>query len=242
MTEDEIVGEHHLSDGHKFEWTLEVADGLGGLACCQVSKIWTTLNDWIELNDIYVNTIFFSSCMCLKCVVCLDHLSVWCRWNRFSLITFPSPLRPAFVSHGALVFPEVVLTLWVFCIRGGQCAWPGLWWLSCCLLEYCASSFLHPVRGQNSLQNSPLPEERSEVLLLLIAVSPWCWLSLETERLLVCVSTQFSYFCSILSDPLGVEGWKDIWKWVWVPWKKPSGSGEVLHVLLLVFFSHFPLT
>ena len=185
---------------------------------------------------------FFSSCMCLKCVVCLDHLSVWCRWNRFSLITFPSPLRPAFVSHGALVFPEVVLTLWVFCIRGGQCAWPGLWWLSCCLLEYCASSFLHPVRGQNSLQNSPLPEERSEVLLLLIAVSPWCWLSLETERLLVCVSTQFSYFCSILSDPLGVEGWKDIWKWVWVPWKKPSGSGEVLHVLLLVFFSHFPLT
>ena len=241
MTEDEIVREHHRSDGRKFEWTLEVVDGLEGLACCQVSKIWTTLNDWTELNDIYVNTIFFSSCMCLKCVVCLDHLSVWCRWNRFSLITFPSPLRPAFVSHGALVFPEVVLTLWVFCIRGGQCAWPGLWWLSCCLLEYCASSFLHPVRGQNSLQNSPLPEERSEVLLLLIAVSPWCWLSLETERLLVCVSTQFSYFCSILSDPLGVEGWKDIWKWVWVPWKKPSGSGEVLHVLL-VFFSHFPLT
>ena len=162
----------------------------------------------------------------------------WCSWNRFSLIPFPSPLRTSFVSYGALVFPEVVLTLWLFCIRRGQCAWPGLCWLSGCLLEYCASSSF---RGQNSLQNSPLPEERSGVLLL-IAVSPWCWLSLETERLLDCVSTQFPYFCSILSDPLGVEGWKDIWKWVWVPWWKPAGSGEVLHDLLPVFFSHFPLT
>ena len=34
MTEDEMAGWHHRLDGHGFEWTLEVGDGQGGLACC----------------------------------------------------------------------------------------------------------------------------------------------------------------------------------------------------------------
>ena len=34
MTEDEMVGWHHLLDGHGFGWTLGVGDALGGLACC----------------------------------------------------------------------------------------------------------------------------------------------------------------------------------------------------------------
>ena len=34
MTEDEMVGLHHWLDGHGFEWTPEVGDGQGGLACC----------------------------------------------------------------------------------------------------------------------------------------------------------------------------------------------------------------
>ena len=34
MTEDEMAGWHHRLDGHEFEWTLEVGDGQGGLACC----------------------------------------------------------------------------------------------------------------------------------------------------------------------------------------------------------------
>ena len=34
MTEDEMVGWHHLLDGHEFEQTLGVGDGQGGLACC----------------------------------------------------------------------------------------------------------------------------------------------------------------------------------------------------------------
>ena len=34
MTEDEMVGWHHHPDGHEFEWTPEVSDGQGGLACC----------------------------------------------------------------------------------------------------------------------------------------------------------------------------------------------------------------
>ena len=33
-TEDEMAGWHHWLDGHKFEWTLGVGDGQGGLVCC----------------------------------------------------------------------------------------------------------------------------------------------------------------------------------------------------------------
>ena len=32
-TEDEMVGWHHLLNGHGFGWTLGVCDGQGGLAC-----------------------------------------------------------------------------------------------------------------------------------------------------------------------------------------------------------------
>ena len=34
MTDNEMVGWHHWLDGHEFEWTLEVGDGQGSLACC----------------------------------------------------------------------------------------------------------------------------------------------------------------------------------------------------------------
>ena len=34
MTEDEMVGWHHLLNGHEFEQALGVGDGQGGLACC----------------------------------------------------------------------------------------------------------------------------------------------------------------------------------------------------------------
>ena len=33
-TENEMVGWHQRRDGHVFEWTLGVAEGQGGLACC----------------------------------------------------------------------------------------------------------------------------------------------------------------------------------------------------------------
>ena len=33
-TEDEMVGWHHRLNGRGFEWTAEVGDGQGGLACC----------------------------------------------------------------------------------------------------------------------------------------------------------------------------------------------------------------
>ena len=34
MTEDEMAGWHHRLNGHEFEETKGVGDGLGGLACC----------------------------------------------------------------------------------------------------------------------------------------------------------------------------------------------------------------
>ena len=34
LTEDEMAGWHHRLDGHEFEWTPEVVDGQGSLACC----------------------------------------------------------------------------------------------------------------------------------------------------------------------------------------------------------------
>ena len=33
MTEEEMVGWHHLLNGHGFGWTPGVCDGQGGLAC-----------------------------------------------------------------------------------------------------------------------------------------------------------------------------------------------------------------
>ena len=34
MTEDEMVGWHHQLNGDELEYTPEVGDGQGGLACC----------------------------------------------------------------------------------------------------------------------------------------------------------------------------------------------------------------
>ena len=52
-TENEMVGWHHRLNGHEFEWTPGIGDGQGGLACCEihgVTKSWTGLSDWTELN------------------------------------------------------------------------------------------------------------------------------------------------------------------------------------------------
>ena len=53
-TEDEMAGWHHRLDGREFEWTPEVGDGQGGLACCdswghKESDMTERLN-WTELK------------------------------------------------------------------------------------------------------------------------------------------------------------------------------------------------
>ena len=49
MTEDEMVGWHHLLNGHGFGWTPGVGDGQGGLTCW-VANGQTWLSDWTELD------------------------------------------------------------------------------------------------------------------------------------------------------------------------------------------------
>ena len=57
MREDEMAGWHHRLDGRESEWTLEVGDGQGGLACCDSlghkESDTTELLTWTELNDDY---------------------------------------------------------------------------------------------------------------------------------------------------------------------------------------------
>ena len=51
-TEDEMAGWHHCLDGCESQWTLEVGDGQGGLACAVihgVAKSRTRLSNWSDL-------------------------------------------------------------------------------------------------------------------------------------------------------------------------------------------------
>ena len=57
MTEDEMVGWHDQLNGHGFGWTLGVADGQGGLACCgswdrKESDRTEQLNELTLLNQV----------------------------------------------------------------------------------------------------------------------------------------------------------------------------------------------
>ena len=51
-TEDEMAGWNHGLNGDEFEKTLGVGDGQEGLVFCDhgVTKSWTRLSDWTELN------------------------------------------------------------------------------------------------------------------------------------------------------------------------------------------------
>ena len=51
-TEDEMVGWHHRLNGHEFGWTLSWwwTERPGMLHFCGVTKSWTWLSDWTELN------------------------------------------------------------------------------------------------------------------------------------------------------------------------------------------------
>ena len=55
-TEDEMVGWHHLLDGHGFGWTLGVSDDREAwcAAVHGVTTSWTLLSDWTELS-VYVS-------------------------------------------------------------------------------------------------------------------------------------------------------------------------------------------
>ena len=55
-TEDVMVGWHHWLNGHGLGWTPGVGDGQGGWCAVVhgVSKSWTWLSNWTELNFCYL--------------------------------------------------------------------------------------------------------------------------------------------------------------------------------------------
>ena len=59
-TEDEMVGWHHLLNGHEFEQAMGVGDGQGRLACCSPwghkESVKTERLEWTELNSTEANT------------------------------------------------------------------------------------------------------------------------------------------------------------------------------------------
>ena len=61
VRDDEMAGCHHWLDGRESEWTQEVSDEQGGLACCDlwksVTKCQRRVNDWIELNN-FIHVIY----------------------------------------------------------------------------------------------------------------------------------------------------------------------------------------
>ena len=53
MTEDEMVGWHCQLNGHEFEWTLEVGDGQGDLACCSPwGRKESDMTEWLNCTEL----------------------------------------------------------------------------------------------------------------------------------------------------------------------------------------------
>ena len=52
MTEDEMVGWHHLFNGHEYEQTLGDGEGQGGLECCSPwGRQELDMTEWLNNND-----------------------------------------------------------------------------------------------------------------------------------------------------------------------------------------------
>ena len=65
ITEDKMVGGHHLLNGHEFEWTPGVSDGQGGLVCCTPrSHKESDTTEWLNWTEkIYFQIFFINALM-----------------------------------------------------------------------------------------------------------------------------------------------------------------------------------
>ena len=81
-TEDEMVGWHHLLNGHEFEWTVGVGDGQGHLVCCSpwgckeldMTEQLNWTNQFIKQQDISDSSYIFhdsylESILSLQCAL-----------------------------------------------------------------------------------------------------------------------------------------------------------------------------
>ena len=76
-TEDEMAGWHHWLNGREFEWTLGVADGQGGLACCDswgLKESDTT--EWLNWTEMLYSIVLVYSAAVQQCesAICM-HIS-----------------------------------------------------------------------------------------------------------------------------------------------------------------------
>ena len=93
-TEDEMVGWHHRLDGREFEWTLEVGDGQGGLACCvswgRKELDMTERLNWTEVNISHLILLKFRTSTTLKGAVILRGWSYkdWLSLGHLTMFYF----------------------------------------------------------------------------------------------------------------------------------------------------------
>ena len=81
MTEDEMVGWHHLFNGHEFEQTLGHSEGQGSLACyspwgCQKSDMTQRLNNNNNLQIFSPNLVIVSFALLIVSFVVQKLLSL----------------------------------------------------------------------------------------------------------------------------------------------------------------------
>ena len=69
-TEDEMARWHHRLNGHEFEWTPGVGDGLGGLACCNSwGRKESDTTEWLSYLTNYTHITFLSCWYFAICVL-----------------------------------------------------------------------------------------------------------------------------------------------------------------------------
>ena len=90
-TEDEIVRWHHWLNGHEFEQALGVGEGKPGVlqSMDRVTKSWTWLSDWTELNwRCLKSLIVVSTLVQMLCVNCKHPQLLVILFKRISRVDY----------------------------------------------------------------------------------------------------------------------------------------------------------
>ena len=120
-TEDEMVRWHHWLTGHEFGQALGDGDGQGSLTCCSqwVSKSWTRLSDWTELNGYlpmyFVEETEFNQNIRRTSQPIISCLSYTWASLKAQLIKNPPAIRKIPWRSDRLPTPVLGLPLWLSC-------------------------------------------------------------------------------------------------------------------------------
>ena len=102
MTEDEMVGWHHLLDEHGFGWTPGVGDGQGGLACCdswgRTESDTTERLNWTELNLVSITELRNVHQILLSMYFRKELKILWLPYGWLTIQIATSSLDPTAIS------------------------------------------------------------------------------------------------------------------------------------------------